>query len=96
MNGSIAILLLQNRWWHHDGGMMGWHWAWWLFWAVVAVVLIWVVTRAVSSGRKGPVAGPSGSATEETPEDTLRRKYAAGDLSKEEFQERLEILRGSR
>ena len=64
-------------WGTHEG--MGW-WmvvgsVWFvLFWAVVTYFIFWAASR-----------GGGGQAPGETPLDILKRRYAAGEISKEEF-----------
>jgi len=64
-----------------------------LFWALVALVVIWVVWRLTSAG--GRVAGPppGGPPPGESPEDILRRRFAAGEIDEAEYQHRLDVLR---
>lgn len=82
---------VQTPFWHHDGYMMGWHWGWWLLWLVVAALVVWGLARAAGSG-----GGPAGGPSPENPEDALRGRYARGEISQEEFEERLRVLRDSR
>ena len=86
-----AAVLAQG--WHGMGGsgwMWGMHWLWWLFWIAVAGFLAWAVVSAIGSSGSDDPRGPS---SRETPEDTLRRRYAAGEIDEEEFRERLRVLR---
>src|SRR6266508_5266917 len=66
--------------WHHDGG-------WWLpfglLWLVLFAAAIWFVVRNVNSRQS--------SAT-----DILAERYARGELSSEEYRDRLEELRRHR
>lgn len=70
--------------------MMGWHWGWGLLWLVVAVLVVWGVARAIASGGERP-GGPAGEGAEEA----LRRRYAKGEINREEFEERLKVLRST-
>ena len=83
---------------HHDGwdGHMGWGGGWWmLIWgtlmmAGLVVLVVWLV-RTTATG--GGVSRGSGS---EDPFDSARRilaeRYARGELSTEEYRERLDEL----
>lgn len=64
---------------------MGWWMAlWWPFGLAFFVLLVWVVARAAG--------GPSGR-MDETPEQILKRRYARGEIEREEYQRRLDDLR---
>jgi putative membrane protein len=58
---------------------------WWLFGIVLLVALIWAVARAAGSSRGGP--------REESPETILKRRYARGEVDREEYERRLTDLR---
>jgi putative membrane protein len=70
----------------HD--MDGWNWVWMttmmvVFWGgIVAVVIVLV-------GRSGTGPGTH----RETPEETLRHRFAHGDIDVDEYQQRLDALR---
>ena len=59
-----------------EWGFWGMHIFWWLFWVAVIVVLFLPITP-VSRGRR-----------RETPLEVLQRRYAAGEVSTEEYEER--------
>jgi putative membrane protein len=78
MNASHNIAaLIAHSNWHHDG-------VWWfpfgLLWIVVLGAAIWFVVRNVKPRER--------SAT-----DILAERYARGELSSEEYRERLNELR---
>jgi putative membrane protein len=59
----------------------------WLSWIVglgVLVLLVWAVARAVAPG---PPRG------EESPETILKRRYARGEVDRDEYERRLADLR---
>lgn len=60
---------------YSDGNFYGMHFIWWIFW--VAIV-IWFI---VASTRK------KGGEKKETPLDILQKRYAKGEISREEYQE---------
>ena len=57
---------------------------WWVFGVAVLVLLVWAVARA---------AGGFSPQGEDSPETILKRRYARGELDREEYQRRLEDLR---
>jgi len=67
-------------------GLMGW---WMALWWVVALVVLVLLVRLVAGTASGGVA-PRG---DETPEQILKRRYAKGEIEREEYQRRLEDLR---
>lgn len=70
--------------WNADWGsgwMWGMHLVGWLFWVMVAVGIWWAITRAVSDHTE-----------RETPLEVLQRRYAAGALTTEEYEERRKAL----
>ncbi len=73
--------------WYGQGWMFGMHFLWWIFWILLIVVL------AVLLFRRQPAA-PSGS-SQPTPLAILERRYAAGEISTEEFEERRARLKGT-
>ena len=61
----------------HDGmGFWGMHLFWWLFW-IVAIVLLFTPITPVSVSRR-----------RETPLEILQRRYAAGEITTEAYEER--------
>src|SRR5512146_2040538 len=81
------------------GGWMHGGWAWWgmglgfLFWIVLAAALVLIIRAAVS-----PRADQgAGGAAPETPLDVLQKRYARGDISREEYeQKRRDLTDGPR
>lgn len=57
---------------------------WWIGGLAVFLLFIWLVTRAA--------AGPP-TRSEESPEQILKRRYARGDIDREEYDRRLTDLR---
>jgi putative membrane protein len=67
------------------GAAMGWMWLWWIVGLAVLVLVVWAMTRA---------AGMSGSARgEDSPETLLKRRYARGEIDRDEYERRLNDLR---
>jgi putative membrane protein len=61
-------------------GMSGWMWPYGvlmmlLFWGVLAVLIVWLVRRF-----SGPSIGP------DTAQEVLKRRFAAGEISPEDYE----------
>jgi putative membrane protein len=79
--------------------MMGWNWddgAWlgmgigMLVWLVFAVVIVWLVVRALTAlDRRG-----SDGRNQAAPDEILRERFARGEIDAEEYERRLTILHG--
>lgn len=67
--------------WSHMGGM----WIFWLLILVIIVVGVWWGSRSLSGRR--PSERP------ESPEDILKKRYARGEIDKDEYEERLQNLK---
>lgn len=68
----------------YEFGGMGWGW---LFGLLILVLLIWIVVKLVNMS-----AGSAGQETEKSALDILKERYARGEISKEEFEERKRVL----
>lgn len=67
------------------GGGMGWMMVWWwIFWILVIAAVVWFVARSV---------GGRTTAQEDSPETILKRRYARGEMSRDEYEQRLNDLR---
>ena len=55
-------------------------WAWMLVWLLAIFAMVWLL---VSGGRGQP---------SETPGDILRRRYASGEISEDEFRHARDVL----
>ena len=65
---------------HIGGSFWGMHFFWWLFW-VAAVMLLFSPMTPVSAGRR-----------RETPLQVLQRRYATGEVTTVEYEERKATL----
>lgn len=72
----------------HNGWMWGMHGFWWIFWLLVIVGLVWTIARS----KRGQSESPEEPEVRETPMDILKRRYAEGKLSTEEYEKRKERL----
>jgi putative membrane protein len=86
LNGALALIPIAN--WHHGGP------GWWLFFPlfwILVIVAIFVLLRR--SRRWGPrYWGPGHYARRETAAELLERRFAAGEISSEEYRERRSVL----
>jgi len=72
--------------WYADwdsGWIWGMHLVWWLFWIILAIGIWWAVPRSSATSNPRVL---------ETPLEVLRRRYAEGALTTEEFEERRRVL----
>jgi uncharacterized membrane protein len=91
--GMFAPLLIQDGppWAGHDGGAF---WGPWmlipfLFWGGLLILIAWVVMRVFPRRSEDDrLEAPRDSA-----EEILRERFARGDISAEEYERALEILR---
>ena len=91
----LATVLAQRDWDGHMWGDGGWMWLWGtvMMVGVLAAVglVIWLVVRATqSSGYAPPPASDDGLARARS---ILAERYARGEISTEEYQERIAGLR---
>lgn len=68
----------------------GMHAIWWLVWIAVIASVVLLLVRA--PGRRGDDAKTTPNAPRETPLEILRRRYAAGEISANEYEERKAVL----
>jgi len=72
--------------WIDGAGHMGYMWIWWLLGALVVVAFVWALVKTSPAGRQVEAA-------RESPEQVLKRRYAAGEIDREEFTAQLNDLR---
>lgn len=65
---------------------MGWMW---IFWILVIVALAMLAVALL----RGFSRSDGGGRRRESPEEILKRRYASGEIEREEYQRRLEDLR---
>lgn len=89
---AAALPIPQGEPWHRQGLYMGMHWAWWLFWILVLLVLAWAFWRLASEQREARTAARRMLRAEET----LRQRFARGEIDEEELLERMRALHVTR
>ncbi len=86
--GSAQMAMGDTSW--DDGGLlMGMHWMWWAFWIVVFLALVVAFWRLFSdrSETRERVARA------EAAEETLRKRFAGGEIDEQEYMRKLKVLR---
>lgn len=78
--------------WGDMGGAGGWLMLLLLVVVIVAVI-VGIVLLVRGLGGSGTGGGTSQVGLHESPEDILKRRYAAGEMDREEFEQRLRDLR---
>jgi len=88
MMNAYAYAAPAQTW--HDGGMfIGMHWVWWLFWVFALLIIVWALVRLGADQS----AGHRDALRQEAAEETLRRRFAAGEIDEEEYTRRMKVLR---
>lgn len=76
---------------YHDGSFFfGMHAFWWIVWIVVIAAFATLLLRAPD--RRQGDAKAADPAPRETPLEMLLRRYAAGEISTSEYEERRAVL----
>ncbi len=76
---------------HGFGGSMGFGMGFgWIFWLVILGVIIWAVVSLVNRPSGSTEHGVSSG---ESARDILKKRYARGEISREEYQEMKSDLR---
>ncbi len=68
-------------WNGNTGHFWGLHWIWWL---CVIILVAWLFTK--------PWKNPGKNEKRDTPLDVLKEKFARGEISKEEYEEKAKDL----
>ena len=70
--------------WPEYGGHMAWMSVWWLGGLALLFLVVWAIVRA---------SAPWGSVEQDSPEAILKRRYARGEVDRDEYDRRLADLR---
>jgi putative membrane protein len=62
-------------------GLMGGMWYGWIFWLVILVIIGWVIVNQMNKNKRD-----TQSPQQESSLDILKRRYAKGEIAKEEFE----------
>ena len=54
----------------------------WIIWIIALFVIIWIVIRIANAGQNRRT-----DSSGETPQDIIKKRYARGEISKEEFEQ---------
>lgn len=83
-------------WGHMQGYGYGWMWLWgpimMIFWIAVLGVIAWLVVRALNNRRPAPPPAPGNA---DRAREILADRYARGEISTEEYTERMDRLTAS-
>lgn len=60
----------------HDMGFGGMMWYGWIFWIVILGIAVYLIVKLANRGGAGS----------ETPLDILKKRYARGEITKEEYE----------
>jgi putative membrane protein len=86
---TTPMWLAQTDSWHGGGMFIGMHWLWWLFWIGTLAVILWAVARASADRSESHRS----TLERQAAEDTLRQRFAAGEIDEEEYRRRMQVLR---
>jgi putative membrane protein len=85
---TFAVVAQTQRWGDHMMGGWGWMWVAGLLWMLLLVALVvglvWALARGGGSARQEPTSRAR---------EILHERYARGEISTEEYRERLDALR---
>lgn len=87
---SSLLNSTNDRWDHMNGWGGGWMWLWGIAMLALFVVLIVWLVRATTGSGTGP--SPPSDSTDRARE-ILAERYARGELTTEEYRERIDQLR---
>ncbi len=88
---AMSVLADSGNWGHMDGWGGGWMWLWSLpMMGLFVAFFVWLVRSSVGST---PPSGPAPRDPDEHAREILADRYARGDLTTDEYRERVDALR---
>ncbi len=88
--GAVLGVLSQSDGRYHGPHMMGGWWWMWILWIAGFFILVLVIYLLAYGSRNGGPTGPP----PETPLDILKRRYARGEITREEYERMKRNLEG--
>jgi len=82
-------MFAQTQTWHDGGMFVGMHWLWWFFWVLTLLVIGWAFVRSAADRSEAH----RDVLHREAAEDTLRQRFAAGEIDEEQYTQRMKVLR---
>jgi putative membrane protein len=92
MSHLEAVLATTNddRWDHMNGWGGGWMWLWGIaMMALLVLLIVWLIRSTTG----GPAQTPPSSDPKNRAREILAERYARGEVTTEEYRERVEQLR---
>lgn len=86
------LFIQQAEAWHRQGLYIGMHWAWWLFWIGLVVVLAWAFWRLYAERKEAR----AGARRMVQAEEILRQRFARGEIDEDELLEGMRALHAAR
>ena len=67
----------------HDfnGNFFGMHFFWWIFWIAIAIIAFYIISNLINN-----------NSTKSTAIEILKKRFANGEITKEEFEESKKVL----
>jgi uncharacterized membrane protein len=78
--------------WGAGWGYWGWGWWFWVFWAFILFLIIWGIGWGWDRGRDSSAGLDAQSPHMDVEARILRQRYTRGEITKEEYDQRLRDL----
>ncbi len=87
LSAALPLIAQSDNWDHMNGWGGGWMWLWGVaMMALFVVLLVWLIR---SSAGPGASSGPAPRDPADRAREILAERYAKGELSTEEYRERI-------